>query len=106
MNPDAYLTRAQALMVTGAIGVSPDTIKKWRARGWLDPAGKRRQLGTKPGGGATLLYRLGDLLEAERDTRMSGQSRRGARRTPDRLLCPTAREVAEACTDGSNAVAP
>lgn len=82
MNPEAYITRPQALMVVGPIGVSADAIKKWRARGWVGSDGKRRQLRTKPGGGGTLRYRLGDLLDAERDTRMSGQSRRGTRRPP------------------------
>ncbi|MEU4221978.1 hypothetical protein [Actinoplanes sp. NPDC026623] len=79
MNLDAYLTREQVIMVTK---VSPDTIKKWRARGWLtsDAAGGRRQLKVRRCSDGTLRYRLGDILEAERDTRMSGHSRRGAPR--------------------------
>lgn len=75
MNPDAYVTRTQASMVTG---VSRDSIGKWRARGWLDEDGERRFLRTKPGKGDTLRYRLGDILDAERDTRNNPNSRRSA----------------------------
>ncbi|MEU7905295.1 hypothetical protein [Actinoplanes sp. NPDC049118] len=77
MDLDAFLTRAQAAMVTG---VSPDAIGKWRARGWLPPDGARRHLRVRRCGDGTLRYRLGDILEAERDTRMSGHSRRGTSR--------------------------
>lgn len=73
MNPDAYVTRAQAAMVTG---VRPDTIGKWLARGWKTPAGEHRQLSTRPGDGRFLLFRLGDILAAERDTRLNPRSRR------------------------------
>lgn len=73
MNPDAYVTRAQAATVTG---VRPDTIGKWLARGWVDPAGERHTLATKPGGGRSLLFRLGDILAAERDTRLNPRARR------------------------------
>lgn len=80
MNPDAYVTRAQAAMVTG---VRPDTIGKWLARGWVDPAGERHALTTRPGGsGRSLLFRLGDILAAERDTRLNPR----ARRRPSRIL--------------------
>jgi hypothetical protein len=61
-------------MVTG---VRPDTIGKWLARGWVGPDGQRRILGTKPGHGRVLLFRLGDLLCAERDTRLNPRARRG-----------------------------
>lgn len=73
MHHDAYVTRAQAAVVTG---VRPDTIGKWLTRGWYGPDGKRRTLRTRPGPGRTLLFRLGDLLEAERDTRQNPNSRR------------------------------
>jgi len=73
MNPDAYVTRGQAAMVTG---VRPDTIGKWLARGWVDPAGERHTLTTRPGDGRVLLFRLGDILAAERDTRLNPRARR------------------------------
>jgi hypothetical protein len=75
MDPDAYVTRAQASLVTG---VRPDTIGKWRARGWTGLDGARRVLRTRPGVGRTLLFRLGDILEAERDTRSNPRARRRA----------------------------
>lgn len=73
MNLDAYVTRSQASLITG---VRPDTIGKWRARGWTGPDGERRELRTKPGAGRALLFRLGDILEAERDTRHNPRARR------------------------------
>ena len=81
MNPDAYLTRAQASLVTG---VSPDAIGKWRSRGWVSPTGARRRLQVVRRSDGTLRYRLGDILDAECDTRMSGHSRRGVRQHTDR----------------------
>lgn len=77
MNPDAYVTREQASMLTG---VSRDAIGKWRARGWHAPDGSHRELSTKPGKGNSLRYRLGDILDAERDTRSNPNSRRPAPR--------------------------
>lgn len=73
MNPDAYVTRAQAAMVTG---VRPDTIGKWIARGWKSADGTRHRVTTQPGEGRTQLYRLGDILTAERDTRLNPRARR------------------------------
>lgn len=75
MNPDAYLTRAQAALLTG---VSLGAIGKWQHRGWLSANGERRRLSTKPAPGNKLRYRLGDILDAERDTRNSPLSRRPA----------------------------
>jgi len=77
INPDAYVTRAQAAKVTG---VSEDSIGKWHARGWLNEAGERSHLRTRPGKGRHLLYRLGDILTAERETRTNPNSRRPAPR--------------------------
>lgn len=73
MNPDAYITRRQAAMVTG---VSADAIGKWHARGWRGTEGELRHLRTRPGSGRTLLYRLGDIIDAERETRHNPNSRR------------------------------
>lgn len=75
INNDAYITRAQAAMLTG---VSADAINKWRARGWRSCEGELRHLATKPGRGRTLLFRVGDILEAERDTRSNPNCRRPA----------------------------
>lgn len=61
-------------------GVSADSIGKWHARGWRGPDGEQRTLTTKPGKGRTLKYRLGDILDAERDTRSNPNSRRPAPR--------------------------
>lgn len=77
MNPDAYLTRAQAVMFTG---VPSSTIAHWRARGWLTPEGERRHLRTRAGERSWLEYHLGDLVDAERDTRSSRNSPRNWRR--------------------------
>lgn len=73
MDLDAYITRSQAAQITGA---RPDTIGKWHARGWTTPDGERRTLRTRSGGGRTLLYRLGDILDADRDTRLNLRARR------------------------------
>jgi hypothetical protein len=75
VNPDAYVTRAQAAFLTG---VSADSIGKWHARGWVTPDGEQRHLTTKPGRGRHLRYRLGDILAAEKDTRNNPNSRRPA----------------------------
>ena len=73
MNLNAYITRAQAAMLTG---VSADSIGKWHARGWRSREGELRHLRTRPGSGRTLLYRLGDVIDAERETRNNPNSRR------------------------------
>jgi hypothetical protein len=73
MNLDAYVTRSQAALLTG---VRPDTIGKWHARGWSAPDGEHHTLRTQPGKGRVLLFRLGDILTAERDTRLNPRARR------------------------------
>jgi hypothetical protein len=75
VNLDAYITRAEASLLTG---VTADAIGKWHHRGWKTPDGCVRRLRTRPGPGRTLRYRVGDLLDAERDTRDSPNSRRGS----------------------------
>lgn len=50
--------------------VTRHLIYIWRATGKLAPAGKR---------GRSPLYRFGDILRVERDTRLSGLSYRGSR---------------------------
>ena len=51
-------------------GVCRHTITWWRTAGHVEQIGQR---------GRSPLYRWGDLLRAERDTRLSGQSRRSTR---------------------------
>jgi hypothetical protein len=50
------------------LGVDPGTITKWASRGRFAPAGRR---------GRILLYRWGDLVEAEYQTRRAGHLRNG-----------------------------
>ncbi len=76
VNLDAYITRNQASMLTG---VAPSVISHWHARGWLDPDGTRRHLATKRLASGNLLYRVGDILQAEIDTEASSKSRRGVK---------------------------
>lgn len=71
MNPDAYLTRAQAATVAG---VRESAIGNWRARGWVTPNRERRHLQVRRGRGGTLEYRLGDILDAARDTMANPKS--------------------------------
>lgn len=74
MNLEAGLSRAQAAMV---LNVAGSTVSMWALRGWIDPDGTQRYL-TVVGRGPrnARLYRLGDLLEAERATRSNPNSRR------------------------------
>jgi hypothetical protein len=53
-----------------AHGVTRRLIYEWRGDGRLTPRGQR---------GRSPLYRFGDILEVERDTRLSGLSYRGSR---------------------------
>lgn len=60
-----------------AAGVSPETVKKWASRGWVDPdTGERRTL---PVAGRDWrghpLYRYTDVMAAERATRRRGRKR-------------------------------
>ncbi|MFI7608803.1 hypothetical protein ACIBTV_27335 [Micromonospora sp. NPDC049366] len=82
INRDAYLTRAQAAIVTR---VSADAIGKWHARGWLNADGARQHLTVKRLPNGNLLYRLGDILDAERDTARNPNSRRGSKRSATQL---------------------
>lgn len=75
MNLEAGLTRAQAAQM---LGVSRATVSMWALSGWVGADGTKRGL-TIVGQGPrrARLYRLGDLLDAERDTRTNPNSRRG-----------------------------
>jgi hypothetical protein len=74
MNRNAWVSRGQASYLTG---VSTGAIGKWNARGWVEPVtGVRRQLTTRRLPNGRLQYRLGDILDAERDTHLSGKGHR------------------------------
>ncbi|MCC2661287.1 MAG: hypothetical protein K0R37_2061 [Arthrobacter sp.] len=73
MNRNAWVSRGQASYLTG---VSADAIGKWNARGWVDATGARRRLKTRRLPSGRLQYRLGDILDAERDTHLSGKGHR------------------------------
>jgi DNA-binding transcriptional MerR regulator len=63
-DPDA---RLPAHLAARLVGVSRQLINYWRASGLIVPVGHR---------GRSPLYRLGDILAVEADTRRSPQSRR------------------------------
>mgnify|MGYP001612222384 CR=1 FL=1 len=73
MNLNAWVSRAEAAFIAG---VSAGTVGKWRARGWVDQAGLRRSLQVRQVAGGRMRYRLGDVLEAERDTFLSRKGHR------------------------------
>jgi hypothetical protein len=77
LNLDARLGTAEGAL---AVGVSKHTVRKWRTEGWIDLDTQQRRtlptVGTDRSGNP--LHRYGDLLAAERDTRRSGKSHRGA----------------------------
>jgi len=74
MNRNAWVSRGQASYLTG---VSTGAVGKWNVRGWVDATGTRRHLRTRRLANGRLQYHLGDILDAERDTHLSGKSRRG-----------------------------
>ncbi len=76
MNLDAGLTRSQAAML---LAVPPHTVSMWARDGWLDAAGERRRLTVVGRRAGASLYRYGDLVDAEADTRRSPFSRRGCK---------------------------
>ena len=73
---DAHLSRAQAAEF---LAVSPHVVSMWATRGWLTRDGTRRHLATTMADTGQRLYRLGDLLAAERDTRGNPRSHRPLR---------------------------
>lgn len=72
MNNDAYVSLKA---VAEWIGISPGTIRNWRYRGWIDKDGTRRHHRVRD-----RLYRYGDVVAAERDTR--GKPERCHRQLP------------------------
>lgn len=79
VNLDAGLTRAEAARL---FGVPPATVSMWALRGWTTSAGEHRSLTVVGKRGRDRLYRYGDLVDAEADTRRNPNSRRFCRRSP------------------------
>ena len=77
--PDTPVPRAFAAK---RLGVSPHTISMWVQRGWIDRNGNRRTVHVLGKQGRERLYRWGDLMDAEADTRRSINSPRNPRRRP------------------------
>jgi predicted site-specific integrase-resolvase len=64
MNLDALVSAREAAI---ALGVERHAIYQWRIAGKISPQGRR---------GRSPLYRWGDLIRVERDTRRAAQSHR------------------------------
>jgi len=82
MNFDAYLSLSDAAEVAG---VNPSTLEGWRRRGWIGPDPScadeggsaplvRRHLTFRRSKGRAFAYRLGDVLDAARDTAANPRS--------------------------------
>jgi len=79
IDEDVGVTRAMAAEYLTEAGVTPHMISVWGKRGWVTPNGQRRHLtvvGTTPRG--QMLFRYGDILDAEGDTRSNPNSSRSA----------------------------
>lgn len=70
MNLDAQVSAIEAAGWLEKAGVCRHRVYAWRSEGRITEVGKR---------GRSPLYRWGDVLEAEADTRMSGLSHRTSR---------------------------
>lgn len=74
---DIGVTRAFAAR---RLGVAPHVISMWVLDGWRAPDGTRRTVTVTGNGRRGRLYRYGDLVDAECDTRNSPNSSRNPRR--------------------------
>lgn len=77
LNLDAGLPRALAAL---AVSATPGMVSMWARRGWYDRDGQHHKLRVVGTDSRGRLYRYGDLLDAERETRYSEQSFRGVPR--------------------------
>jgi hypothetical protein len=68
---DDYDAYGELSLVAQKAGVTVGAVRNWRYRGWLTLDGNRRHVRT-----LGRRYHFADVLEAERDTRLSGQSHR------------------------------
>jgi hypothetical protein len=66
INHDALLNRKQSGMF---LGVSPNLVGMWKTLGKLTPAAHDKR--------GNPLYRVGDLLDVDREARASDKSHRG-----------------------------
>jgi hypothetical protein len=69
VNLDAQVSAIEAAGWLSTAGVCRHRVYAWRSEGRITEVGKR---------GRSPLYRFGDVLQAEADTRMSGLSHRTA----------------------------
>lgn len=92
-NPDAGLTCHQA---AAALGVRPDQVCQWHTRGWLTPTGQRRHVRIVGHSGRGRLYRYGDVVDAEADTRANPRSHRQIQPDPRVPLVVCAYDDAQA----------
>jgi len=67
---DLLVTATEGARLLADLKVTRHNIAMWRLHGRIATRGKR---------GRSPLYRFGDILRVERDTRCSGLSRRGPR---------------------------
>lgn len=57
--------------IAGLLHLDPGTVRNWRYRGWLTPAGERRFVRVRD-----RRYCAADVFAAERDTSLNPQSHR------------------------------
>lgn len=67
LNPEARLSRKEA---ADFLGVIPQVVGMWKANGKITPVGVNSK--------GHPVYRLADLIEADRQARLSGKSHRYA----------------------------
>jgi len=67
VNLDAHVSAIEAADWLAEAGVCRHRVYAWRSQGRFEPVGQR---------GRSPLYRWGDVLQAEAETRMSGLSHR------------------------------
>jgi hypothetical protein len=70
-NDDSWAAYGDLSLVARKAGVTVGMVRNWRYRGWLTTDAERRYVRTRGRG-----YHLADVIDAERDTRLSGQSHR------------------------------
>lgn len=73
---EAGVTRAVAAEYLTEVGVTPHMISVWGKRGWITPSGERRHLTVVGHHRGQRLFRYGDILDAEGDTRDNPNSSR------------------------------
>ena len=70
---DTQVTSAEAAYL---VGVRVGVINNWRNRGWRGPDGELHKLPVVGERAGKPLHRYGDVVQADRETRLSGKSHR------------------------------